>query len=88
MIWMRSLKFRIRGFIDRLAYNLKTEEYEIHDYKTSNTMPKEDKIESDRQLALYSIAVKEMFGKRKRANRSGIIYSLTRELNQRGQMNN
>ncbi|MFZ1971173.1 MAG: PD-(D/E)XK nuclease family protein [Candidatus Nanoarchaeia archaeon] len=58
-------KFRIRGFIDRLAYNLKTEEYEIHDYKTSNTMPKEDKIESDRQLALYSIAVKEMFGKEK-----------------------
>ncbi|MDE1848992.1 MAG: PD-(D/E)XK nuclease family protein [Nanoarchaeota archaeon] len=58
-------EFKIRGFIDRLAYNLKTGEYEIHDYKTSNTMPKQEKIESDRQLALYSIAVKEMFGKDK-----------------------
>ncbi len=59
-------EFKIRGFIDRLAYNLKSEEYEIHDYKTSNTMPREEKIESDRQLALYSIAVKEMFGQDKK----------------------
>ena len=55
--------YRIRGFIDRLAYNLTTQEYEIHDYKTSKTMPAQDKIENDRQLALYSIAVKELFGK-------------------------
>lgn len=61
-----SGEFKIRGFIDRLAYNLKTEEYEIHDYKTSGTMPKEEKIENDRQLALYSIAVKEMFGQDKK----------------------
>lgn len=54
-------EYKIRGFIDRLAYNLETKEYEIYDYKTSNTMPKVDKIENDRQLALYSIAVKEMF---------------------------
>lgn len=59
-------EFKIRGFIDRLAYNLKTGEYEIHDYKTSNTMPKEEKIENDRQLALYSIAIKEMFGRDKK----------------------
>jgi putative RecB family exonuclease len=60
-----SGEFKIRGFIDRLAYNLKTMEYEIHDYKTSGTMPSDEKIEKDRQLALYSIAVKEMFGKDK-----------------------
>lgn len=54
-------EFKVRGFIDRLAYNLKTKEYEIHDYKTSNTLPEADKIENDRQLALYSIAVKELF---------------------------
>jgi putative RecB family exonuclease len=55
-------EIKIRGFIDRLAYNLNTKEYEIHDYKTSNTMPQVDKIENDRQLALYSIAIKELFG--------------------------
>lgn len=55
--------YRIRGFIDRLAYNLKNKEYEIHDYKTSKTMPEQEKIENDRQLALYSIAIKELFGK-------------------------
>ncbi len=55
-------EYKIRGFIDRLAYNLNTKEYEIHDYKTSKTMPQGEKIESDRQLALYSVAVKEMFG--------------------------
>lgn len=55
--------YRIRGFIDRLAYNLKNKEYEIHDYKTSKTMPEQDKFENDRQLALYSIAIKELFGK-------------------------
>lgn len=55
-------EYKIKGFIDRLAFNLKTGEYEIHDYKTSKTMPQGEKIESDRQLALYSIAIKEMFG--------------------------
>ena len=56
-----SGKHKIRGFIDRLCYNLETHEYEIHDYKTSNTLPSQEKIDSDRQLALYSIAVREMF---------------------------
>ncbi len=58
-------EYQIRGFIDRLSYNLKTCEYEIHDYKTSNTIPSQEKIDEDRQLALYSIAIKEMFGKDK-----------------------
>lgn len=68
-IWInldKERKYVIRGFIDRLAYNLKTNEYEIHDYKTSNSIPTKEKIETDRQLALYSIAVKELFGKDKR----------------------
>lgn len=58
-------EYQIRGFIDRLTYNMKTCEYEIHDYKTSNTAPSQEKIDSDRQLALYSIAIKEAFGKDK-----------------------
>jgi len=58
-------KIKIQGFIDRLTYNLKTKEYEIHDYKTANTLPTLEKLEKDRQLALYSIAIKELLGKDK-----------------------
>jgi len=58
-------KYRIRGFIDRLVYNLKTNSYEVHDYKTSNSIPSQEKIDSDRQLALYSIAIKNLFGEDK-----------------------
>ncbi len=54
-------KYKVQGFVDRIVKNSQTGEYEIHDYKTANTLPKKEKIESDRQLALYSIAVKEMF---------------------------
>ena len=56
---------KIQGFIDRLAYNLETGEYEIHDYKTGNHLPTQEKMDNDRQLALYSIAIKELFGKDK-----------------------
>jgi len=52
---------KIQGFIDRLVYNLETKEYEIHDYKTSGSQPRSDHGETDRQLALYAIAVKELF---------------------------
>lgn len=54
--------YKIKGFIDRLSYNLATNEYEIHDYKTSNSLPRIEKIENDKQLSLYSIAIKELFG--------------------------
>lgn len=56
---------KILGFIDRLTYNIQTGEYEIHDYKTANTMPTKEKLEKDKQLALYSLAVKNQFGKDK-----------------------
>ncbi len=58
-------EYKIQGFIDRLVYNSERDEYEIHDYKTANNLPSQEKIEADRQLALYSIAVKEMFGEEK-----------------------
>ncbi len=67
-IWVNldeSGKYKIQGFIDRLALNLETGEYEIHDYKTSNSPPKENHGEEDRQLALYAIAIKELFGEEK-----------------------
>ena len=59
-------EYKVIGFIDRLVYNLETKEYEIHDYKTANSLPQKEKIDNDRQLALYSIAVKELFGKDKK----------------------
>lgn len=55
-------EYKIRGFMDRLTFNLETQEYEIHDYKTSNNFPSDEAIENDRQLALYAIAVKEKYG--------------------------
>jgi len=58
-------KYKIIGFIDRLVYNLKTREYEVHDYKTSSKLPNQETLDKDRQLALYSIAIKEIFGEEK-----------------------
>ncbi len=58
-------EYKIQGFIDRLVYNLETEEYEIHDYKTANSLPQKERVDHDRQLALYAIAIKELFGKEK-----------------------
>jgi putative RecB family exonuclease len=57
---------KIQGFIDRLVHNIETGEYEIHDYKTANSLPTQGKMDEDRQLALYSIAIKELYGQDKR----------------------
>lgn len=35
--------------------------YEIHDYKTAGYLPRQDYLDADRQLALYSLWVKENF---------------------------
>ena len=61
-----SGEYKIQGFIDRLVHNLETGEYEVHDYKTANNLPRKEKIDNDRQLALYSIAIKELFGQDKK----------------------
>lgn len=50
----------IRGYIDRLGY-CGDGVYEIHDYKTSGYLPSQDKIDADRQLALYQIGIREQF---------------------------
>jgi putative RecB family exonuclease len=56
---------KIIGYIDRLAHNLETNEIEIHDYKTSNSTLFKEKAENSRQLSIYSLAIKEMFGAEK-----------------------
>jgi len=46
----------IRGYIDRLTL-LDHSILEIHDYKTSNRLPGQEKVNSDRQLAFYHLGV-------------------------------
>ena len=55
-----SGNYRLVGYIDRLD-DAGNGVYEIHDYKTAARLPEEKQMKKDRQLALYSIAVKEMF---------------------------
>jgi len=65
-IWINlNEEQKIVGYIDRLSYNSEKNEYEIHDYKTSGFLPGREKFEKDRQLALYSIAIKDTYGKEK-----------------------
>jgi len=54
-------KYRIIGYIDRLVKNKQTGKYEIHDYKTASNLPQKEKVETDRRLALYSIAIKKIY---------------------------
>ena len=53
-------EYRLRGFIDRLD-QAKDRTYEIHDYKTSKSLPEQSKMDEDRQLALYQIGVQNMW---------------------------
>jgi len=57
--------YKIQGFIDRLSHNTNFDEYQIHDYKTSNSLPNQNAIQTDRQLPLYSIAIKQDFNAQK-----------------------
>jgi putative RecB family exonuclease len=59
--------FSIQGVIDRLTHDGKGL-YEIHDYKTSRSLPSQDKTDSDRQLALYQIGLKERYPDAKKVN--------------------
>ncbi len=52
--------YSIAGYIDRLDCD-KDGVYEVHDYKTSGSLPTQEHLDSDRQLALYQIGVKEAY---------------------------
>ncbi len=51
-------KFHIR--IDRLM-DMGNGAYEVHDYKTGSSLPKQEELDNDRQLAMYSQWVKQNF---------------------------
>jgi putative RecB family exonuclease len=53
-------KYRMRGVVDRLV-DKGGGLYEIHDYKTSGSIPSQEQADSDRQLALYQLAVMKAF---------------------------
>ena len=55
-----SDKYKLCGYIDRLTES-EDGYYEIHDYKTCSRLPSLETIENDRQLALYSIGVKQKY---------------------------
>ncbi|MBM3231857.1 PD-(D/E)XK nuclease family protein [Candidatus Pacearchaeota archaeon] len=55
-------KYKIQGFIDRLDLG-EDGVYEVHDYKTNQSMKKKEDFEKDRQLAFYDIGLRETFGK-------------------------
>jgi len=52
--------YKLQGYIDRLT-EVKDGYYEIHDYKTNSRLPLPEYIDNDRQLALYSIGVKNRY---------------------------
>ena len=54
-------KYKIRGVIDRLV-RAQDGALEIHDFKTSARVPSQATLDSDRQLALYEIGVRQQLG--------------------------
>lgn len=46
--------------IDRLM-DMGNGVYEVHDYKTNMSLPKQEELDKDRQLAMYSLWVREQF---------------------------
>lgn len=53
-------RFRMMGFVDR-AQHAEPGVIEIHDYKTSSSLPREGSLRFDRQLPLYEIALRQRF---------------------------
>jgi len=53
--------YRMQGFVDRIV-RARDGAVEIHDYKTSQRMPRQAQLDRDRQLALYQMGVAERFG--------------------------
>jgi putative RecB family exonuclease len=53
--------YTLQGYVDRLAESSEGC-YEIHDYKTSQSLPTMDQLTKDRQLALYQLGVENSWG--------------------------
>lgn len=53
-------RYTIQGYIDRLD-RTKDNIYEIHDYKTSGSLPLQKDRDDDRQLTLYEIGIRKKY---------------------------
>ncbi|MBI1871429.1 MAG: PD-(D/E)XK nuclease family protein [Chlamydiae bacterium] len=53
-------EYKLMGYIDRLA-QASDGAFEIHDYKTGQSLPTQEKIDQDRQLALYQIGIQQQW---------------------------
>ncbi len=53
-------RYRMRGFADRLD-RVADGMFEVHDYKTNRELPTQEKLDKDRQLALYEIALRRQW---------------------------
>lgn len=49
-------EYKLQGYIDRLVQK-EDGSVEIHDYKSGQTLPTQDDVDRDRQLALYQIGI-------------------------------
>ncbi|MFH1830368.1 MAG: PD-(D/E)XK nuclease family protein [Pseudomonadota bacterium] len=58
---------RVRGYLDRIVEK-EDGFYEIHDYKTSGTLPLQEYLDRDRQLALYEIGLRQAWPDVKKAD--------------------
>lgn len=54
-------KYKLQGYIDRIVHHKETNIFEIHDYKTGGFLKTQKELDSDKQLALYSIGIKDLF---------------------------
>lgn len=70
------------GVLDRLD-SLEGGRYEIHDYKTSGTLPTQQDLERDRQLSLYQLAVEDAFPDAREVNLVWHYLVFDRELRMR-----
>lgn len=59
--------YKLTGFVDRAARRADGT-YEIHDYKTGRTLPSQQKLDQDRQLALYQIGIRQRWPEAERVD--------------------
>jgi putative RecB family exonuclease len=75
-------EYKLQGYIDRVAQRADGH-YEIHDYKTSNSLPTPERFNADRQLALYQIGVERRFGDAQRVDLVWHYLQFDREIRSR-----
>lgn len=54
-------KYQLQGYVDRIVHHKETNIFEIHDYKTGNFLKSQEELDNDRQLAIYSIGIRDLF---------------------------